>query len=101
MTHLHFSGYGSRKNNEEKSRMRNFAYVIAVVGLAGLTACSGVKTDPATTGNGTVTVTEVVPASGPLAGNVPVEVHGTGFVSENLLVTFGGTAVADAVIVDA
>ena len=80
--------------------MRIFGYAIAAVGLIGLSGCSGVKTAPAQT-TGSVTVTEVVPASGPLAGNIPLEIRGTGFVAGNLLVTFGGTAVADATVVNA
>lgn len=77
------------------------AGIIVAAGLFALSVgCSGVKTAPAQ-GAGQVGVTEVVPSQGPLAGNIPVEVHGSGFVSQNLLVTFGGTAMADAQVVDA
>ena len=79
--------------------MRHVGFVVAA-GLFALSfGCSGVKTAPAT--SGALTVTAVVPSQGPLAGNVPVEIHGTGFVSQNLLVTFGGTAMSNATVVDA
>src|SRR5207249_10168028 len=62
--------------------------------------CSDVSTNPGTTG-GQLTLTEVVPSAGPLAGNIPVEIRGTGFVAASLLVTFGGTAMTNASVVDA
>lgn len=80
--------------------MRSLAWVVVGFGLV-TAGCSGVKTGAATGPTGDLTLTEIVPAQGPLAGNVPVELHGTGFVAENLLVTFGGTAVGDAQLVDA
>ncbi len=71
----------------------------SVLAITIATGCSGVSTQPTQTGS--VSVTEVVPAQGPLAGNVPVQIKGTGFVADNLLVTFGGTQVNDAQVVDA
>lgn len=72
-----------------------FASVLALVSVG----CSGVKTEPAAN-TGDVTIAEVVPAEGPLSGNVPVQIKGSGFTEENLLVTFGGTSVGDAEVVN-
>lgn len=72
-----------------------FASVLALVTVG----CSGVQTAPAAN-TGDVAIAEVVPAEGPLAGNVPVQIKGSGFVAENLLVTFGGTSVGDAEVVN-
>lgn len=79
-----------------RSLVRSFGAVLAITVGAG---CSGVSTQP--TQQGSVTVTEVVPAQGPLAGNIPVQIRGTGFTADNLLVTFGGTQMNDAQVIDA
>lgn len=78
--------------------MRSLMMGSALLALVAA-GCSGVETEP-TTASGDVTVTEVVPAEGPVAGNVPVQIKGSGFTEDNLLVTFGGSAVDDAVVVN-
>lgn len=78
--------------------MRRSLFLVGVALL--MSGCSGVSTEPAV-GGGDVTVTEVVPAQGPLAGNIPVQIKGSGFVADNLLVTFGGTAMANPELIDA
>ena len=72
-----------------------FASTVALLSVG----CSGVETEPAAQ-SGDVTISEVVPAQGPLSGNVPVQIKGTGFTEDNLLVTFGGTSVSDAEVID-
>lgn len=81
--------------------MRHSVFLSAAVTFVTFASygCSGVQTQPADAGN--VTITEVVPAQGPLAGNVPVQINGEGFTADNLLVTFGGTQMADAQVVNA
>lgn len=78
--------------------MRSLMIGSALLALVA-TGCSGVQTEP-TTSSGDVTITEVIPAEGPLAGNVPVQIKGSGFTDDNLLVTFGGSAVDDAEVVN-
>jgi len=79
--------------------MRSLFAFVAAMSLVTMGCSGGVQTEP-TTNTGDVTITEVVPAEGPLTGNVPVQIKGAGFTEENLLVTFGGSSVDDAEVVN-
>lgn len=79
--------------------MRSIGFLVATgLALVSVGCSGGVNTGAQQQGG--VTITEVLPAQGPLAGNIPVQIKGTSFASGNLLVTFGGTAMTDAAIVN-
>lgn len=53
-------------------------------------ACGGVTTGEDPDQPSDVSISEVVPAQGPLSGGITIELRGEGFTADNLLVTFGG-----------
>lgn len=78
--------------------------VVHCVAFAALLAgCSNVNTNqiPGGGSTGSVTLTSVVPSQGPLAGNVPVVLTGTGFTAASLAVSFGGNAATGVTFVNA
>lgn len=71
------------------------AFASVCFALAG---CSGAQTGEQ---GSAVTITEVTPAQGPVAGDVPIQIKGTGFSNDGLLVSFGDNFVDDAQAIDA
>lgn len=73
---------------------RIFMMLVVILSVA----CGGVTTgdDPDTPSD--VTISEVIPAQGPLSGGITVEIRGEGFTAENLLVTFGGAPGQEATV---
>ena len=75
-----------------------FSINITVTSGAGC-GNSGVANGTVTSSLPAVTVTSITPPNGPVFGNTPVTVHGTGFLAGATL-TLGGTAATNVVVVN-